>query len=230
MKAMPQQVRSFRLLTFLVLFFLVATTAFAQTEPDSVRRKRELPAGPPAQPQQQPQQQPRVVQPQPQPEVIQPQVVRPEEEEERTFRDRMFWGGSFGLQFGTFTNISLLPVLGFKATESFWLGIGGVYHFQRYQKVNLNNYGGRFFAQQQVFDNFLIHAEYEHLSVEYPPGYFNPGSIDRIRESKGIPMAGLGYRQRIGERATADILVLYNFNDSYPYSNPVIRAGFSIPF
>jgi hypothetical protein len=158
-------------------------------------------------------------------------VVRPEEEEERTFKDRMFWGGSFGLQFGTYTNISLLPVVGYKATETFWVGIGGVYHFQRYQKMNFNNYGGRVFAQQQVLDNFLIHAEYEHLSVEYPDNFTN-GSFDRLRQSIGLPMAGLGYRQRIGVKATADILVLYNFNDTFPspYSNPVIRAGFSIPF
>lgn len=168
---------------------------------------------------------------QPQNGVILPEVVKPEDEEQQTLLDRMFWGGSFGLQFGTYTNVSLLPVLGFRATETFWVGVGGVYHFQRYQRENLNNYGGRAFAQQQVFNNFLVHAEYEHLSVEY---FWNNGTgiADRRRQSKGIPMAGLGYRQRIGAKAAADILVLYNFNDTFPspYSNPVIRAGFSIPF
>lgn len=230
MNVMPQQLRLPRLLSLLVLFLVISMTAFAQTEPDTVRRKRELPAGPPVQTQPQPQNQPRVVQPQP--EVIRPQVVRPGDEEEQTLLDRMFWGGSFGLQFGTFTNISLLPVIGYRATETFWVGAGAVYHFQRYQRMSLNNYGARVFAQQQVFNNFLVHGEYEQLSVEYLRENYTTGTYDRLRQSKGMPMAGLGYRQRIGEKATADILVLYNFNDTYPspYSNPVIRAGFSIPF
>lgn len=201
----------------------------AQTEPDTVRRKRELPTGPTVEPQQR---QPRVVQPQVQPEVIRPQVVRPGAEEPQALLDRMFWGGSFGLQLGTFTNVSLLPVLGYRATETFWLGIGGVYHFQSYRGMSLHNYGGRFFAQQQVFNNFLIHADYEQLSVEYLRPNHTTGAFDKARVSKGIPMAGLGYRQRIGERGAADILLLYNFNDTNPspYSNPVIRAGFSFPF
>ncbi|WP_299708467.1 hypothetical protein [uncultured Pontibacter sp.] len=221
----------FSLCFILVLCCLLGSTAaMAQTEPDTVRRKRELPTGPTVEPQQQ--RQPRVVQPQPQPEVIRPQVVRPGEEEPQALLDRMFWGGSFGLQFGTFTNVSLLPVLGFRATETFWLGIGGVYHYQRYVARSLHNYGARFFAQQQVFNNFLIHAEYEQLSVEYLYQNHSTGPLEKARISKGIPMAGLGYRQKIGERGAADILLLYNFNDTNPspYSNPVIRAGFSFPF
>lgn len=202
----------------------------AQIEPDTVRRKRELPTGPTVEPQQQ--RQPRVVQPQPQPEVIRPQVVRPGEEEPQALLDRMFWGGSFGLQFGTFTNISLLPVLGYRATETFWLGVGGVYHYRSFRGNRMHNYGGRAFAQQQVFNNFLIHGEYEQVSVEYPVYNSGTGMYDFSRRYIGIPMAGLGYRQRIGERGAADILLLYNFNDSNasPYSNPIIRAGFSFPF
>ena len=228
---MPLQLRINTLLSLLVLILLISTTAFAQTEPDTVRRKRELPTGPPAQlPQPRPQALPRVVQPQP--EVIRPQVVKPGSEEEKALLDRMFWGGSFGLRLGTYTNISLLPVLGYRATETFWLGIGGVYHFQSHRGTSLHNYGGRVFAQQQVLNNFLVHAEYEQLSVEYFSPNNSTGAFEQRRLSKGIPMAGLGYRQRIGEKAAADLLVLYNFNDTFPspYSNPVIRAGFSIPF
>jgi hypothetical protein len=211
---------------------LGGTVAMAQTEPDTVRRKSELPTGPTVEPKQKRQPRTEQPQPQPQPEVIRPQVVRPGAEAPETLLDRMFWGGSFGLQFGTFTNVSLLPVLGYRATETFWLGLGGVYHYQRFQAMSLHNYGARFFAQQQVFNNFLIHAEYEQLSVEYLWQNHNAGPLEKARISKGIPMAGLGYRQKIGERGAADILLLYNFNNTNPspYSNPVIRAGFSFPF
>lgn len=216
--------------TLLVLLscLLGSTAALAQIEPDTVRRKRELPTGPTVEPQQQ--RQPRVTQPQA--EVIRPQVVRPGQEAPESLLDRMFWGGSFGLQFGTFTNVSLLPVLGYRATETFWLGAGGVYHYRSFQGRSMHNYGGRVFAQQQVFTNFLIHGEYEMINVEYPERNQSTGLFEYNRRFVGLPMAGLGYRQRIGERGAADILLLYNFNDSYanPYSNPVLRASFSFPF
>jgi hypothetical protein len=208
------------------------TAAMAQTEPDTVRRKSELPTGPTVDPKQP--RQPRIEQPQPQQEVIRPQVVRPGAEAPETLLDRMFWGGSFGLQFGTFTNVSLLPVLGYRASDTFWLGLGGVYHYRSFRGArSMHNYGGRAFAQQQVFNNFLIHGEYEQVSVEYATN-FNAATrtYDINRRFIGLPMAGVGYRQRIGERGAADILLLYNFNDSFasPYSNPIIRAGFSFPF
>lgn len=215
-----------KLLVLTLCCLLGSTAAMAQVEPDTVKRKRELPTRPTVEPQ------PRATQPQPQPEVIRPQVVRPGEEAPQALIDRMFWGGSFGLQFGTYTNISLLPMVGYRATETFWLGIGGVYHYRSFRRERMHNYGGRVFAQQQVFENFLIHAEFEQLSVELPLMNYNTGLYEFKRRFIGIPMAGLGYRQRIGERGAADILLLYNFNDSYasPYSNPIIRAGFSFPF
>lgn len=225
---MPQ-LRYCLVLTLLLSCLFGSAAALAQTtEPDTVRRKRELPTGPIVEPRQQ--RQPRVVQPQP--EVIRPQVVRPVQEEPETVLDRMFWGGSFGLQLGTFTNISLLPVLGYRASETFWLGAGGVYHFRSFRGSSVHNYGGRVFAQQEVFSRFLLHGEYEMINVEYPSFNQNTGLYDFSRRFVGLPLAGLGYRQRIGERGAADILLLYNFNDSFanPYSNPVIRAGFSFPF
>jgi hypothetical protein len=226
---MPPRLPKTCFLFVLVFSLLVCTDAMSQTEPDTVRRKRELPTGPTMTPQPQQRQQPVM---QPQTEVIRPQVVRPGAEEPQTLLDRMFWGGSFGLQFGTFTNVSLLPVLGYRATETFWLGVGGVYHYRSFRGSSLHNYGGRAFAQQQVFNNFLIHGEVEQLSVEYPTWNNSTNMYDLSRRYISIPMAGLGYRQRIGERGAADILLLYNFNNTFasPYSNPVIRAGFSFPF
>lgn len=225
---MPQQSRLHWFFGLLVLFVVGSNNVLAQTEPDTVRRKTELPTGPIVEPRQQ--SRPPVGQPQG--EIIRPQVVRSQQEAPKALLDRMFWGGSFGLQLGTFTNVSLLPVLGYRATETFWMGIGAVYHYQSHRGLSLHNYGGRVFAQQQVFNNFLIHADYEQLSVEYLAPNHSAGIYEKRRVSKGIPMAGLGYRQRIGAFGAADILVLYNFDDSFPspYSNPVIRAGFSIPF
>jgi len=42
------------------------------------------------------------------------------------------------------------------------------------------------------------------------------------------PLAGIGYRSQISNRAAADIVLLYNFQDNYNsiYPNPVIRFNF----
>ena len=50
-------------------------------------------------------------------------------------------------------------------------------------------------------------------------------SLSRSIES---PLVGAGYRQQFSDRAAADILILYNFNDSFEslYPNPVIRFNF----
>lgn len=218
-----------------LLLFLIGKPAFAQV-PDSTQRKPALPTGPPAPVEQNyPRQQERV---QEQPKAQQPvPVIKQEQEddEETTFADRLYWGGSFGLQFGNYTNISLLPIIGEKVTKTFSVGTGLVYHFIRTNNTNFQNFGGRAFLQQEVLANLIgegsvvLHGEYEVLGVEkYWPTNTNGFEIDR--RVVAMPMAGIGYRQSAG-RASFDFLVLYNFNDiDSPYSNPVIRAGFNIPF
>ena len=213
----------------LLTMVLAGIPAFAQT-PDTVYKKPELPTGPPpvqnqdARPRQPVQEQPVVVKQQ-----LQAQEDKPE------FVDRLYYGGSFGLQFGTFTNISLLPILGYKVTDKFSVGPGFVYHFIRAGGQSFQNFGGRFFAQHEVLHGLLnsgtllVHAEYEGLSYE---NYWNTsnGLPEKTRRMVYTPLAGLGYRQSAG-RVSFDMLLLYNFNDEdSPYSNPVIRAGFNIPF
>ncbi|WP_439882354.1 hypothetical protein ACSX1A_04140 [Pontibacter sp. MBLB2868] len=219
----------------LTLLLFICKPAFAQV-PDTTQHKPALPTGPPApveqnspRPQQRVQDKPSVQQPIP--------VAKQEEADEEAvaFMDRLYWGGSFGLQFGSYTNISLLPILGYKVTDKFSVGTGAVYHFIRTNNTTFQNFGGRAFLQQEVLSNLIgdgslvLHGEYEVLGVEkYWPTNTNGYELERRIVS--MPMAGLGYRQSAG-RASFDFLVLYNFNDiDSPYSNPVIRAGFNIPF
>lgn len=232
--------RHLRLVGFLaaLLLLLISWQAEAQT-PDTVYRKPTLPTGPPV-PVEQPvrQQRPRTVeQPAPLPQE-QPEVVRQDDEKEKLAPiDRLYFGGGLGLQFGTFTNITLLPILGYRLTEKFNVGVGAVYHFVSYRSYSYSNYGGRGFAQVELFNvgegAILAHGEVEAINAEYNgAGNYLAAGVER-RNTVALPMVGLGYRQRIGERASFDILVLYNTNDAdyyNPYSNPVIRAGINIPF
>ncbi len=219
----------------LLLMLCISLPVFAQT-PDTVYRKPELPTGPPVPVQGNKQDTPQRVQENP--VVVQPQqdgLKMQDIEEEKSLMDRLYYGGSFGLQFGSYTNISLLPILGYKVTEKFSVGPGFVYHFIRTGGQTFQNFGGRVFAQHEVLGGLLnsgtilVHAEYETLSYE---NYWRTqnGTYELSRRSVSTPLAGLGYRQSAG-RASFDMLLLYNFNDlDSPYSNPVIRAGFNIPF
>lgn len=232
-----------KLLLAAMCSLVVSFQAMAQV-PDSTYRKPELPTGPPV-PVGQPQPRPRIEeQPKPAPVVVAPQEESEEQEEGQPLRfiDRLYVGGSFGLQFGTFTNISLLPTVSYAFTPKFYGGLGAVYHYASGNGFKLNHYGGRAFTQLELFDlsqmellNFgdgaiLAHAEVEILSIEVP-FYDALGRRRTDRSALTIPMIGLGFRQKLSSKGSFDLLVLYNGADDMnnPYNNPVIRFGFNIP-
>ncbi|MCX2741485.1 hypothetical protein [Pontibacter anaerobius] len=220
-----------------LLFVLFASTGAAAQVPDTTYRKPELPTGPPAPVEQpRPRPQPRVrEQPEPEPEVVQQQEREAQPEEQLRFIDRLYFGGSFGLQFGTYTSISLLPTISYALTPKLYAGVGGVYHYESGEGFNLHHYGGRGLAQLEMFNigdgAVLAHAEAEVLSVAVP--YYDVTGRRHIdRTALTIPMIGIGYRQRFSNNGYFDMLLLYNGNDDpiNPYSNPVIRVGFNVPF
>ena len=214
---------------------LMASTAQAQDQDSTQQQKQELPTGPPMPAQRpQPQQRP-TTQQQPETSFPAPETAQ-QEEAEAPLRhiDRMYFGGSFGLQFGTYTNISLLPIIGYKVTEKLRVGAGAVYHYIGYRGNSYSSYGARAFTQMEFFNigegAVLGHAEVEFLNTRYEDTY---GYIGDERTLLTLPLVGIGYRQHISEKASLDMLLLYNVNNRVggnPYSNPVFRVGFNIPF
>jgi hypothetical protein len=150
------------------------------------------------------------------------------------FSDRLITGGNIGLQFGTVTLIDISPIIGYKITDKFVAGIGIKYQYESDRRfvptLKTSTYGGSIFSRYYIWDNVYLHAEYEFLNLEpiyvdYMGNYY-VGSRMWI----GSPLAGAGYRQAIGEKASFDILILFNFNETQytPYNNPIIRVGFSL--
>ena len=84
------------------------------------------------------------------------------------------------------------------------------------------------FGRVLVFDRVFAHAEYEYLNREVYDYLLN----EEVRVNLNNVLLGGGYRQWLGDRAFATILVLFNLNESYysPYSNPIIEIGFGIGF
>jgi len=144
--------------------------------------------------------------------------------EKTPFRDRLFFGGGLGLQFGDITIIDVSPLVGVNITDALRGGIGFTYWYFEDSRpgieFNTTILGGRSFAQHDIYENIFAHLELELLNGEF-------ALQSETRTITSIFIGG-GYRAMIGERSFFNALLLYNINDSVysPYQNPVIRVGF----
>jgi len=167
-------------------------------------------------------------------------------EEKPPLRDRIFFGGNFGLQFGTVTNIEISPLAGIYLTPRLAVGPGIKYEYFKsdypgYVPYETHIYGGTVFARYMAIKdlseaiglglNFGIfgHAEYEILSLESK--YFEIGAPPDAegRFFLNSILIGGGVFQPIGRRGGFLFMVLWNLNEtaSSPYSNPIFRIGFN---
>jgi len=148
------------------------------------------------------------------------------------FRSRLFFGGGFGLQFGTTTLVEVSPLVGYKLTPKFGIGISPTYkyyHINNYYgptyDLSTNVYGGSIFARYDIFQNIFAHVEYETLfyttSTPIYPTY---------REQFNSFFVGGGYQQNFSANSGMYLMVLWNLNDTpnSPYINPVFRVGFNV--
>lgn len=120
--------------------------------------------------------------------------------------DKFFFGGSFGLQVGQVTYINVAPIVGYKVTDRYRVGVGLNYIFTNFFGQKNNLIGGRLFQQFFVWKGVFAHAEYEFM--DYPNGYNNFGQPTRgISNSFNL---GAGYQQNFGRRAFSNIMILYN--------------------
>ena len=180
--------------------------------------------------------------------------------QQETFGDRLMFGGIIGFQFGSVTYIEVSPIAGYRLSKNFVPGLGFTYQYTKFndyyinlengeqldQKVNI--IGGRIFGRYYfndilngILSGLFAHAEFEYLTYnrDYqidPTGKYTDRYYSR-RYSRGhepvhVPglLIGGGLKQSLGGRAFADMLILYNLNQTTdtPYSNPIIRVGFGV--
>jgi hypothetical protein len=145
------------------------------------------------------------------------------------FSDRILFGGSFFLWFGTTTNIDISPTVSYLINEKLSAGVGGVYNYYAERNYyNFHIYGAKVFSNYIINENIFVHGEYEILSL---PNYFDYGkkhlNEDRFFDT-GIYVGG-GYRQHISEKSFVSMMILFNLNDNINsfHENPIIRVGFN---
>ena len=106
------------------------------------------------------------------------------------FKDRLYTGGNFWANFGTITNVELSPMLGYRVTKDYSVGVGAKYNFYRDNRIPFSTsiYGGSAFTRYSFFDKLVAHAEFEMLNLEVFRAAF-PGE----RQWVPIGLVGGGY-------------------------------------
>jgi hypothetical protein len=175
-------------------------------------------------------------------------------QQNHSFGDRLFFGGSFGLTAGSYTDIEISPLIGYYITSRWAAGIGftyeyynNKYHWQVYdplkgrydfERYETHIWGGRLFTNYVIVDNvndwiplgfnfrIFAHVEYEVLS--YEKGFFvhdKPG-----RELQNSILVGGGLRFPMGKRSSMNLTILWNLNSKltdFYGSGPILRMGFN---
>ena len=153
-------------------------------------------------------------------------------------KERLFYGGSFGLQFGSVTDIEVSPVIGLWVLPRLAIAAGPDYRFYKDPFSRTAIYGGSSYIQFVVIQDInsiiplgshsaiFLHAEDELLSLKSSFWKDPPYNSDRFFVN--TVLAGGGISQMIGRRSSLDFMVLWALNASQYnlYSNPEIRISF----
>jgi hypothetical protein len=147
-------------------------------------------------------------------------------------KERLFYGGSLGLMFGTLTDIDISPIIGLWVFPRLNVAAGPKYEYYKYYDERASFYGGRVYSQFffiRDLDNiiplgvhlgFFVHAEDEFFKLEYTDG------VDTFNPFVNTPLVGGGISEPLGGRASMNLMFLWALDDFYGlYSEPEIRIS-----
>jgi hypothetical protein len=156
-------------------------------------------------------------------------------------KERLFYGGSFGLQFGTVTDIDVSPVVGIWLLPRINVAAGPKYRYYKDRYSGSTGiYGGRVYSEIVLIKDlnniipiglnfgFFLHAEDELLSLESSFWQYQPAANRLITNTV---FAGAGMSQPMGVRSSLNLMFLWALNDAFKdlaynlYGNPEIRIS-----
>lgn len=144
-----------------------------------------------------------------------PQIELPEYP---SLRDRIVFGGTSWLVFGTITEIELFPVVGYRLSNRLSVMAGPMYSYFSDRRFNYsdNGYGARVLSRFFFTDNIYLQGEIDRMSFGVRSTPF--------RSQFTYMMAGAGYYNRGG---TFELLFILNNPANTRYSNPfLLRYGY----
>lgn len=155
-------------------------------------------------------------------------------EEIPPLRERLFFGGSLGLQFGTYTDIQVTPIVGLWVKPRIAIAAGPNFRYYKDPYYETTMYGGNAYLQFVALKDInnivpigvhmgiFLHLEDEMLNLDDP---YN----DNLRVTVNTVLGGFGISQQLGRRSSINLMFLWVLDDSgYDlYNNPEIRISFS---
>jgi len=154
------------------------------------------------------------------------------------FSQRLYFGGSLGLVFGSYTSISLWPLVGYKVTPKMSFGIQPGYEFISYDYYGYdftsNNFGIRFFNRFRFIEQAFTHAEFAYIKYDVP--WINQVTNEVETDSYWVPFLflGGGYVQSVGGAGSVYFQVLFDVinDENSPYNSwePFYTIGFGVGF
>jgi len=176
------------------------------------------------------------------PMVVNAQYYEPEKKEnaddsksvyDKPLKDKLHFGGSLGLQFGSFTSVYISPILFYDVAKKLMVGVGFNYIYQKYDygsvEYKTSIYGPKLAAIFKPFKQLIVSTEYEYNFYDRNSDYFGQ-PIDPYWHSTWY--VGLGYGVPMGKRGgmyfSMSYDLLYDASKSY-YSTawrPTIGAYF----
>lgn len=172
--------------------------------------------------------------------------------ERRTFSEKVFFGGALGLTIGDITQIDIIPVAGIWVFPQWSVGATGRYSYYSHRgyfvggptkpyRTHILGYSvftqvlpvpdfSEIFPKVKVHGGLMFHAEYERLYLDRR--MVDPAAVNESGKTwVDLYLLGGGYRQRLGERAALNIMMLWELSESKfsPYPrNPMLRVNFTV--
>ena len=150
--------------------------------------------------------------------------------------ERLVLGGNFQLHPGDLVSLDISPIVGYRWTKLFRIGLGGTYRttFDEKEKFLLSDekevFGYRGFVEHDVYKGFYAHGEYERLKGEG----LSKKNIQQDRRAntwRDGALLGLGKSYKIKNKIKGNVMVLYNFlyDEQSLYNKPWnLRFGFEL--
>lgn len=144
--------------------------------------------------------------------------------------NRWFFNGNISPWIGNPTSINLSPLVGYRVTQRYLVGAGGIYNYFR-QRTSIEvfktySYGFRAFQNYLLTDQIFAGIEYDVLN--YEPYNFITGETYGRRWAH-VPLVGGGLTSRLGQSGRMFVSIMYNLNYTSrgPYGNIVPRLSFA---
>ena len=158
------------------------------------------------------------------------------------FIKKIYFGGEFGLSLGSYTSLTISPMIGYRLSPKIHTGVQFHYTWVKHtvstlfgdKSYNYHNYGFSAFIRWYAIKNLYIHLEPELMNYQQNIVDGNGNVIDENRYWVPYVWAGAGLRKMISRRSWVSAHVLFDLvNDTNsPYKNwePRYSVGFGTSF